>query len=89
MCQPPPSGVPESGSREVLWQDGERVLSRVWRTDADGGPDVVLTVTFTTEQPTLASLERLSRVRGLRLGREMFNWMANRPSVLAVSPVQV
>jgi choline dehydrogenase len=30
-----------------------------------------------------------SRVRGLRLGREMFNWMTNRPSVLAVSPVQV
>jgi PAS domain S-box-containing protein len=66
MHQPQPSGVPESGSHEVLWQDGERVLSRVWRKDADGGPDVVLTVTFTTEQPTPASIERLTHEYGLR-----------------------
>ena len=50
----------------MLWQDGERVLSRVWRADADGGPDVVLTLTFTTEQPTPASLERLAHEYGLR-----------------------
>ena len=66
MRQPAPSGALESGSREVLWQDGERVLSRVWRTDADGSPDVVLTVTFTTDQPTPASLERLAHEYGLR-----------------------
>jgi hypothetical protein len=50
----------------MLWQDGERVLSRVWRTDAEGGPDVVLTVTFATDQPTLASLERLAHEYSLR-----------------------
>jgi PAS domain S-box-containing protein len=66
MSQTPPSGVPESGHREVLWQDGERVLSRVWRADANGGRDVVLTVTFATEQPTPASLERLAHEYGLR-----------------------
>jgi hypothetical protein len=66
MRQPPPSGAPESGSREVLWRDGERVLSRVWRMDADGSPDVVLTVTFTTDQPAPASLERLAHEYGLR-----------------------
>ena len=32
----------------------------VWRTDADGGPDVVITVTLAAEQPTLASLDRLA-----------------------------
>ena len=77
MCQPPPSGVPESGGREVLWRDGERVLSRVWRTDADGGPDVVLTVTFATEQPTPASLERLAHEYGLR--NELDAALAVRP----------
>jgi PAS domain S-box-containing protein len=66
MRQSPPSGVPENGGQEILWQDGERVLSRIWRTDANGEPDVVLTVTFATEQPTPANLERLAHEYGLR-----------------------
>jgi hypothetical protein len=41
MRQAAPSPA-QDGIREVLWKDGDRVLSRVWRSDADGGPEVVL-----------------------------------------------
>jgi serine/threonine protein kinase len=65
MRQAAPSPA-QDGIREVLWQDGDRVLSRVWRSDADGGPEVVLTVTFATDYPTPASADRLAHEFGLR-----------------------
>ena len=65
MRQAAPSPA-QDGIREVLWQDGDRVLSRVWRSDADGGPEVVLTVTLATDYPTPASADRLAHEFGLR-----------------------
>jgi PAS domain S-box-containing protein len=65
MRQPAPSGASD-GTRAVLWQDGDLVLSRLWRTAPDGGRDVVLTVTLAAEHPTSASLDRLAREYTMR-----------------------
>ncbi|HTI16612.1 MAG TPA: serine/threonine-protein kinase PknK, partial [Trinickia sp.] len=49
----------ESGSREILWEDGDRAFCRTWRSHPDGTQTSVLAATPIAEQPTPASLDRL------------------------------
>jgi PAS domain S-box-containing protein len=44
---------------KVVWDDGERVLCRGWRRDADGSRRPVLAVLPATAHPTPSSLDRL------------------------------
>jgi hypothetical protein len=44
---------------QVVWEDGERVLCRGWRRDADGSRRPVLAVLPATAHPTPSSLDRL------------------------------
>ena len=53
-------------SLEVLWKDGDRVFSRERRLEADGKVTDVLIVTFATEHPTPADLDRLAREYALK-----------------------
>ena len=50
---------PDCGS-QVLWEDGERVLSRDWRLDDNGKRRAVLLVTPAADHPSRSSLERLT-----------------------------
>ncbi len=45
---------------QVLWEDGERVLCRGWRTDGDGGRSAALAVLLAAERPPPAVLDRLA-----------------------------
>ena len=45
---------------QVLWEDGERVLCRRWRADADGGRGSLLVALPATERPPPAALDRLA-----------------------------
>ena len=51
---------------QVLWEDGERVLCRGWRADAEGGRSAVLAVLLAAERPPPAALERLAHEYELR-----------------------
>jgi PAS domain S-box-containing protein len=51
---------------QVLWEDGDRVVWRAWRPDADGNHSAVLAVLAATEHPPPASLARLAHEYGLR-----------------------
>jgi hypothetical protein len=51
---------------QVLWEDGERVLCRGWRTDGDGGRGSVLVGLPAAEHPLLAALDRLAHEYELR-----------------------
>jgi PAS domain S-box-containing protein len=51
---------------QVLWDDGDRVVCRGWRLDADGNRGAVLAVLSTTEHPPPASLARLAHEYGLK-----------------------
>ena len=59
------SALGDSGF-QVLWEDGERTLCRIWSPVADGGRSTVLAAQSTAERPTLASLERLAHEYGLK-----------------------
>lgn len=59
-------GVSTDSGPEVLSEDGERVVYRIWRDGADGSRRAVLAVVPTTERPTRASLNRLTHEHGLR-----------------------
>ncbi len=56
----------ESGLREVLWEDGERVYCRTWRNDVDGTRREFMAVVPTVEHPTLESINRLTHEYGLK-----------------------
>jgi len=51
---------------EILWEDGERVLCRGWRTDSDRGRRPVLAVLPAGERPQPAILDRLAHEYELR-----------------------
>ena len=51
---------------QVLWEDGERIFCRGWRTDGDGGRSSVLVVLSAEERPSPSSVERLAHEYGLR-----------------------
>jgi PAS domain S-box-containing protein len=55
----------DSGLR-VVWEDGDRVFCRAWRDGADGDRNTVLVVLPAAEQPTSASLNRLTHEYGLK-----------------------
>ena len=55
----------ESG-RQVLWEDGERILCREWRRSDDDSPRAVLTVLISAYDPSRSSLDRLTREYELR-----------------------
>src|SRR5215475_4478921 len=59
-------GVGDSGSTEVLWEDGERLFCRKWRDGTDGDRHAILTVFLAVEHPTAESLDRLAHEYGLR-----------------------
>ncbi|HET6306100.1 MAG TPA: AAA family ATPase, partial [Rhodopila sp.] len=59
-------GAGGDGAPEVLWEDGERVLCRGWRLDADGNRSTVLEVLAVAEHPRPATLDRLAHEYALR-----------------------
>ena len=59
-------GAGGDGAPQILWEDGERVLSRGWRLDADGNRCTVLAVVPAAERPRPATLDRLAHEYGLR-----------------------
>ncbi len=59
-------GAGADSGLEVLWEDGQRVLSRGWRRGADGEPHAVLTVAPVADHPTPSSLDRLAYEYGLK-----------------------
>jgi len=60
------SGVYPDGSRQVLWEDGERVFCRGWRLDDDANRSAVLVVLPGAEHPLPSSLDRLAHEYGLK-----------------------
>jgi PAS domain S-box-containing protein len=66
---------------QVLWEDGERVFCRGWRTDGEGNRSTVLAVLPATERSPLAILDRLAHEYKLR-GELDAAWAA-RPLALA------
>ena len=61
-----PNGEHPDGSRQVLWEDGERVFCRGWRLDDDGKRRAVLVVLPAAEHPSPSSLDRLAHEYGLK-----------------------
>lgn len=53
-------------SLQILWDDGERVFCREQRMDDGGGKQSILIARPATEQPLLASLDRLAHEFGLK-----------------------
>ncbi|MGL4961403.1 MAG: trifunctional serine/threonine-protein kinase/ATP-binding protein/sensor histidine kinase [Inquilinus sp.] len=51
---------------QVLWEDGERTLSRASRADENRGPRSVLTLRLAAESPPPASVDRLAHEYGLK-----------------------
>ena len=60
------NGVYQDGSRQVLWEDGERVFCRGWGQGDDGNPSAVLVVLPAAERPSPSSLDRLAHEYGLK-----------------------
>ena len=56
----------ESGSPELLWEDGERRFSRIWRDDAAGRPQIYIAIQPAREQRSHAMAERLAHEFALR-----------------------
>src|SRR5262245_22787669 len=48
------------GGSQVLWQDGERVIRRGWRSDSNGGQCAMLIVLPAADHPSRSSLDRLA-----------------------------
>src|SRR6266851_1933471 len=78
----PSSRVDAAGesSFQVLWEDGERVVCRGWRMNADGDRCAVLTVRPAAEHPISASLDCL--VHEHELKDELDGAWAVRPLAL-------
>jgi hypothetical protein len=56
----------ESIFQPLLWEDGERALSRGWRNGGDGRRIAVLIVELAAEPPTPGTLDRLAHEYGLK-----------------------
>ena len=54
------------GSSQALWEDGERVFYRGWRTNHDGDRSAVLVVLPAAEHPSRSSLDRLAHEFALK-----------------------
>ena len=52
--------------REVLLDDGQHIVCRLWRDDADGGRHAVLAVSPAAERPLPGSLDRIAHEYGLK-----------------------
>ncbi|MBV8456648.1 MAG: serine/threonine-protein kinase PknK, partial [Acetobacteraceae bacterium] len=74
-------GADDDSNFQVLWEDGDRVFYRRWRTSTNGERESVLIVLPATEHPTAANLDRLAHGCALKDGLESA-W-AVRPSALA------
>ncbi len=61
-----PNGEYPDGSRQVCWEDGERVFYRGWRLGDDGKPSAVLVVLPAAANPSPSSLDRLAHEYGLK-----------------------
>jgi hypothetical protein len=59
------SGDPD-GSSQALWEDGERVFRRGWRTGDDGDRSAVLVVMPAAEHPSRSSLDRIAHEFALK-----------------------
>src|SRR5260370_25881885 len=60
MVQQPLNVAFSDGSSQVLWEDGERVLSRGWRLDDNGNRLAVLLVAPAADHPSPSRLDRLT-----------------------------
>jgi predicted ATPase len=56
----------DDGDRELLWEDGERRFSRIWRGGADGGRQACIVVQPAQEQHGHAHAARLAQEFALR-----------------------
>src|ERR1700731_5290119 len=56
----------DGGNSELLWEDGERRFSRIWRGDADGRRQAYIAVQPALEQATRPSVTRLAHEFALR-----------------------
>src|SRR3954465_7318930 len=54
------------GSSQVLWEDGERVVSRGWRLDDNGNRLAVLLVAAAVDHPSRSRLDRLAHELSLK-----------------------
>jgi serine/threonine protein kinase len=63
---PPPSRQSWDSSRQILWNDGDRVFCREWRAAAEGGQKSVVTVFPAAERPSPESIARLGLEHGLK-----------------------
>ena len=61
-----PNGEYPDGSRQVLWEDGERVFCRGWRLGDDGNRSAVLVVLPAAEYPPSSSRDRIAHEYGLK-----------------------
>ncbi|NEU94677.1 ATP-binding sensor histidine kinase [Bradyrhizobium uaiense] len=59
------NGNPD-GTSQVLWEDGERVFCRAWRSGDDGNKSAVLIVMPAAEHPARSSIDRLAHEYALR-----------------------
>src|SRR5215813_9483083 len=66
MVQQPLNVAYSDGSSQVLWEDGERVLSRGWRLDDNGNRLAVLLVAVAADHPSRARLDRLAHELSLK-----------------------
>jgi serine/threonine protein kinase len=54
------NGAYSDGGSQILWEDGERVFRRGWRSDDNGNWRAVLVVLPAAEHPSPSSLDRLT-----------------------------
>src|ERR1700688_3664086 len=73
-------GAGGAGGLTVLSEDGERVLCRRWRDEADGDRTAVLAVLSALEHPTPGFVDRLAHEYGLKDKRDGLS--AARPLAL-------
>src|SRR5271169_2911630 len=66
MMSYPLNDVNADGSRQILWEDGERVFCRGWHLRGDGNRSAVLVVQPAAEHPSPSSLDRLTHEYGLK-----------------------
>ncbi len=66
MVQQSLKGAYSDGSSQVLWEDGERVLSRGWRLDDNGNRLAVLLVADAAAPPSRSRLNRLAHELSLK-----------------------
>jgi PAS domain S-box-containing protein len=60
------TGVFQDGSRQVLWEDGERIFCRAWRLGDHGNQSAMLVVLPAAEHPSPSNLDRFEHEYGLK-----------------------